>query len=105
MSKTRSIQKCDYCGGRGTTKDMLNICPECDGRGYNHVERKIAQMPSIDPAKTKIQRGRKNLDFLSRDPVEIWTKDYGILYPDRVCWHQPRDVFQEEFGDWVIQFR
>ena len=40
MTKTRSIQKCDYCGGRGTTKDMLNICPECDGCGYNHVERK-----------------------------------------------------------------
>lgn len=62
-------------------------------------------MPSIDPAKTKIQRGRKNLDFLSRDPVEIWTKDHGILYPDYVCWCQSRDTFQEEFGDWVIQFK
>ena len=61
-------------------------------------------MPSINPTKTKTQRGRKNLDFLSHDPIEIWTKDYEILYPDYVYWHQPKSSFQEESGYWIIEF-
>jgi hypothetical protein len=60
---------------------------------------------ALNQLKTKSQRGYKNLCFLSRNPIKVFAKDYGILYPDSVCWHQPSLSIQENFGCWIILFK
>ena len=60
---------------------------------------------AIAPNKTKTQMGAKNLAILRTDPLEVFTKEHGVLYPDSVCWTMPKFCSQKEFGEWIIEFK
>ena len=55
-------------------------------------------MNEIDSEKTLYQKGYYDLSFLKNKPIQVYTKNHGIQYPDYLYYDIATDT-------WFLQFK